>query len=228
MAYSETRDAAFYATKDSFYQLWLDDASSELYYTFDFINGYDPHRNAGYQIVPATSEEWWNPENETPVDAYRSDDVLYLESVYDENMSRAFIRQWTKDDYDGQTVSAVLAADPDSYELLALIYTVTDRDGQITGSPLIFSVEYDADEPRACRNMRAIAERSAESTADLTLVLNPGTEGEVTESMTVPVGSTVIYVTDSDSSLYEDTGCTVPAGRWDKSSSMTWYLVTAD
>jgi hypothetical protein len=115
MAYSETRDAAFYATNDCFYQLWLDDADSDLYYTFDFVNGYDPHLNAGYQIVPATSEEWWNPENEMPLAAYCQDDVIYLVSVYDESMSEAFIRRWMHEDYDGETVSAVLAADPDSY-----------------------------------------------------------------------------------------------------------------
>jgi hypothetical protein len=76
--------------------------------------------------------------------------------------------------------------------------------------------------------MRAAAERSAELTADLTIVMNPGTDREVTESMTVPVGSTVIYVTNEDTTLYEDAECTVPAARWDKLSDMTWYLVTAE
>ena len=64
MAYSEDRDAAFYADRAGFYQMWTDGAWSDLYYTFDFVNGFDPHLNAGYQIMPESPEEWWNPAEE--------------------------------------------------------------------------------------------------------------------------------------------------------------------
>ena len=224
MAYSENRDAAFYADRAGFYQMWTDGAWSDLYYTFDFVNGFDPHLNAGYQIMPESPEEWWNPAEETPVDAWAEGGSVYLKSAYSEAMSRAFIETWLPGAYTGQTVTVLAAADQQTYELTSLVYTLFDQDGQVVGTPLIYSIDYDLDEPRACRNLRACAERSTELTAELTIIMNPGTDDEVIETMTVPAGSTVIYVSDSGMSLYEDADCTVPASRWDKLSDMTWYL----
>ena len=224
MAYSEDRDAAFYADRAGFYQMWTDGAWSDLYYTFDFVNGFDPHLNAGYQIMPDSQEEWWNPAEETPVDAWAEGGSVYLKSAYSEAMSRAFIETWLPGAYAGQTVTVLAAADQQTYELTSLVYTLFDQDGQVVGTPLIYSIDYDLDEPRACRNLRACAERSTELTAELTIIMNPGTDDEVIETMTVPAGSTVIYVSDSGMSLYEDADCTVPASRWDKLSDMTWYL----
>ena len=224
MAYSEDRDAAFYADRAGFYQMWTDGAWSDLYYTFDFVNGFDPHLNAGYQIMPESPEEWWNPAEETPLDVWAEGGSVYLKSVYSEAMSRAFIETWLPGAYAGQTVTVLAAADQQTYELTSLVYTLFDQDGQMVGTPLIYSIDYDLDEPRACRNLRACAERSSELTAELTIIMNPGTDDEVIETMTVPAGSTVIYVSDSGMSLYEDADCTVPASRWDKLSDMTWYL----
>ena len=224
MAYSEDRDAAFYADRAGFYQMWTDGAWSDLYYTFDFVNGFDPHLNAGYQIMPESPEEWWNPAEETPLDVWAEGGSVYLKSVYSEAMSRAFIETWLPGAYTGQTVTVLAAADQQTYELTSLVYTLFDQDGQVVGTPLIYSIDYDLDEPRACRNLRACAERSSELTAELTIIMNPGTDDEVIETMTVPAGSTVIYVSDSGMSLYEDADCTVPASRWDKLSDMTWYL----
>ena len=224
MAYSEDRDAAFYADRAGFYQMWTDGAWSDLYYTFDFVNGFNPHLNAGYQIVPESPEEWWNPAEETPLDVWAEGGSVYLKSVYSEAMSRAFIETWLPGAYAGQTVTVLAAADQQTYELTSLVYTLFDQDGQVVGTPLIYSIDYDLDEPRACRNLRACAERSTELTAELTIIMNPGTDDEVIETMTVPAGSTVIYVSDSGMSLYEDADCTVPASRWDKLSDMTWYL----
>ena len=224
MAYSEDRDAAFYADRAGFYQMWTDGAWSDLYYTFDFVNGFDPHLNAGYQIMPDSPEEWWNPAEETPLDVWAEGGSVYLKSAYSEAMSRAFIETWLPGAYAGQTVTVLAAADQQTYELTSLVYTLFDQDGQVVGTPLIYSIDYDLDEPRACRNLRACAERSTELTAELTIIMNPGTDDEVIETMTVPAGSTVIYVSDSGMSLYEDADCTVPASRWDKLSDMTWYL----
>ena len=224
MAYSEDRDAAFYADRAGFYQMWTDGAWSDLYYTFDFVNGFDPHLNAGYQIMPESPEEWWNPAEETPLDVWAEGGSVYLKSAYSEAMSRAFIETWLPGAYAGQTVTVLAAADQQTYELTSLVYTLFDQDGQVVGTPLIYSIDYDLDEPRACRNLRACAERSTELTAELTIIMNPGTDDEVIETMTVPAGSTVIYVSDSGMSLYEDADCTVPASRWDKLSDMTWYL----
>ena len=224
MAYSEDRDAAFYADRAGFYQMWTDGAWSDLYYTFDFVNGFDPHLNAGYQIMPESPEEWWNPAEETPLDVWAEGGSVYLKSVYSEAMSHAFIETWLPGAYAGQTVTVLAAADQQTYELTSLVYTLFDQDGQVVGTPLIYSIDYDLDEPRACRNLRACAERSTELTAELTIIMNPGTDDEVIETMTVPAGSTVIYVSDSGMSLYEDADCTVPASRWDKLSDMTWYL----
>ena len=224
MAYSEDRDAAFYADRAGFYQMWTDGAWSDLYYTFDFVNDFDPHLNAGYQIMPESPEEWWNPAEETPLDVWAEGGSVYLKSAYSEAMSRAFIETWLPGAYTGQTVTVLAAADQETYELTSLVYTLFDQDGQVVGTPLIYSIDYDLDEPRACRNLRACAERSTELTAELTIIMNPGTDDEVIETMTVPAGSTVIYVSDSGMSLYEDADCTVPASRWDKLSDMTWYL----
>ena len=224
MAYSENRDAAFYADRAGFYQMWTDGTWSDLYYTFDFINGFDPHLNAGFELVPDSPEQWWNPQEETPLDAWAEGGSVYLKSVYSEAMSRAFVETWLPGAYTGQTVTVLAVADQETYELTSLVYTLFDQDGQVVGTPLIYSIDYDLDEPRACRNLRACAKRSSDLTAELTIIRNPGTDEEGIETMTVPAGSTVIYVSDAGMSLYEDAGCTVPASRWDKLSDMTWYL----
>ncbi len=124
MAYSEDRDAAFYADRAGFYQMWTDGAWSDLYYTFDFVNGFDPHLNAGYQIMPDSPEEWWNPAEETPLDVWAEGGSVYLKSVYSEAMSRAFIETWLPGAYAGQTVTVLAAADQQTYELTSLVYLI--------------------------------------------------------------------------------------------------------
>ena len=103
---------------------------------------------------------------------------------------------------------------------------MTDTDGNVS-YPMTFLAEYDNPEPRACRNMRAMAERSAEKTADLTVIMNPGEETETQERMTVPIGSTVLCVTNGEYDFFDDAECTVPSGQWDKLSDHVFYIIPA-
>ena len=139
-AYSETKDAAFYADRDSFYQMWIDGSYSDLYYTFDFRNGYDPHLNAGYQLVPADEEEWWNPANEKPVDSYAASGEVCLISEYDEELSRRFVEERLLETYEGQSVTVTVIADAESYEIISLCYEMTDTDGNVS-YPMTFLAE---------------------------------------------------------------------------------------
>ena len=83
---------------------------------------------------------------------------------------------------------------------------------------------YDSAEPRACRNLRAFAERDAARVASIRLVLNPGTAEEEEQTMVVPVGSNVVYFADEWMEMFEDPECTIPAEQWDKLSDHTYYM----
>ena len=78
--------------------------------------------------------------------------------------------------YSGEMITSERIADAESFELQRFVFRM-EKDGEIT-EPLIYEVEYDSPEPRACRNLRAFAERDAAQVATVRLVMNPGTAEE--------------------------------------------------
>ncbi len=223
MAYSEDADFAAYATDTVFYRLTMDERGTDLSYVFDFCNDYDPYLNAGYELVPENYEDWWDEEAESVLEYYEEDGILFLTTEKNEQKSREFVEDWLKADYDGEIVTAEITADAKSLEVLRYAYCV-EKDG-IASTPVVFEVNYDRPMPRTARMLCAFAERDTDWTADITVVMNPGTKDEVSQTMTVPIGSTIACATDVEVHKFADRGCTVPAEDWDGNSSRTFYLM---
>ena len=223
MAYYEDPDSAAYASDSAFYRLTMDERGTDLSYVFDFCNDYDPHLNAGYELVPETFEDWWDAEAESVTECYVEDGFLFLRTEMNEQKSREFLEDWLKADFDGEIVTTEIKADAESREVLRFAYHV-EKNGE-ESTPVLFEVAYDQPMPRTARMLRAIAERDTDWTATITVVMNPGTKDEASQTMTVPVGSTVAYATDAEVHMFEDRNCTLPADNWDGKTSQTYYLM---
>ena len=222
MAYTETPTVSAYVGNGRYYELIENAAGSEFYYVFDFCHHYDPAANIGYEIVPQTYEEWWDESQETASDCYVEGDEIHLLSAATPEGSREIVEKYLQMPYSGEMITSERIADAESFELHRFIFRM-EKDGEIT-EPLIYEVEYDAAEPRACRNLRAFAERDAAQVATIRLVLNPGTEKEEEQTMVVPIGSNVVYFADEWMEMFEDPECTVPSEQWDKLSDHTYYM----
>ena len=223
MAYNEEADFAAYASNTAFYRLTMDERGTDLSYVFDFCNDYDPYLNAGYELVPENYEDWWDEEAESVLEYYEEDGILFLTTEKNEQKSREFVEDWLNADYDGEIVTAAITADAKSLEVLRYAYCV-EKDG-IASTPVVFEVNYDRPMPRTARMLCAFAERDTDWTTDITVVMNPGTKDEVSQTMTVPIGSTIACATDVEVQKFADRGCTVPAEDWDGNSSQTFYLM---
>ena len=222
MAYTETPSVSAYVGNGRYYELMENAAGSEFYYVFDFCHHYDPAANIGYEIVPQTYEEWWDESQETAAGCYVEGDEIHLLSAATPEGSREIVEKYLQMPYSGEMITSERIADAESFELHRFVFRM-EKDGEIT-EPLIYEVEYDSAEPRACRNLRAFAERDAARVASIRLVLNPGTAEEEEQTMVVPVGSNVVYFADEWMEMFEDPECTIPAEQWDKLSDHTYYM----
>ena len=222
MAYTENDSISAYVGNGRYYELMENAAGSEFYYVFDFSHHYDPSANIGYEIVPQTYEEWWDESLETAADCYVEGNEIHLISVTTPEGSREIMEKYLQMPYNGEVISAERVADAETYELHRFVFRM-EKDGEIT-EPLSYEVAYDVEQPRACRNLRAFAERDAAQVATVRLVMNPGTEIEEEQTMVVPIGSNVVYFADEWMEMFEDPECTVPAEQWDKLSDHTYYM----
>ena len=222
MAYTENDSISAYVGNGRYYELMENAAGSEFYYVFDFSHHYDPSANIGYEIVPQTYEEWWDESLETAADCYVEGNEIHLISVTTPEGSREIMEDYLQMPYNGEIISAERVADAETYELRRFVFRM-EKDGEIT-EPLSYEVAYDVEQPRACRNLRAFAERDAAQVATVRLVMNPGTEIEEEQTMVVPIGSNVVYFADEWMEMFEDPECTVPAEQWDKLSDHTYYM----
>ena len=222
MAYVDSPNTAVYVGNGRYYELIENEAGSELFYVFDFLHNYDPLANAGYEIVPERFEDWWSADDEIPAGCFTEDGKIHLITVSTEEGSRELIEDHLGLPYNGETVYSEVIADAETYEIRSFIYHM-ELDGQTT-DPLIYDVCYDEPEDRACRNLRALAERDAPQVVTVTLVMNPGTEAENSQTMTVPAGSNVVYIAAEGMDMFEDPACTVPAEQWDRFSDHTYYM----
>ena len=227
MAYAESPTNAIYVGGGEYYELTVNDASgSNLYYVFDFIHNYDPLLNAGYEIVPEDYDDWWNAAEETPLACYELDGELHLISESSQADSQIFIEDYLGLPYQDQRVITEAVADAATGELIRFAYRM-EQNGVVT-QPLTYEISYDLAEPRACRNLRAAAQRDADQVAAITLVAFPGTDREQVQTKFIPAGSNAVYVADGPMALYEDEECTVHAGQWDKMTDQTYYMIPVE
>ena len=75
---------------------------------------------------------------------------------------------------------------------------------------------YDVEEPRKVRNMRVAAERYCENMIDATVTVDPGTDHELSKSLTMPVESMLNYYCDNmDKAICFDNAEATELTHWD-------------
>ena len=119
-----------------------------------------------------------------------------------------------------------MLADAETKEVQEFNNYLEDTDGVIT-RVINYKAFYDEPEPRRVRNMRAAFERYCENTIVATMVVDPGTDREISESMTIPVGSNIKYRSDNpDSTIVFDNAEATELTHWDGMKDKSTYIFT--
>ena len=228
--YYECEDYAEYDFGRYFYSMENIDreGGSAMYYGINLKSDPDIKGIAGYQFPPEGNEDLWsNNENEEHVACYIENGLLYIKDRQNPEASREwFGKRVPKETYDGQTVYSEVLADAETKEIQEFNNYLEDKDGVIT-RVINYKAFYDEPEPRRVRNMRAAFERYCENTIDATMVVDPGTDREISESMTIPVGSNIKYRSDNpDSTIVFDNAEATELTHWDGMKDKSTYIFT--
>ena len=191
-------------------------------YYLDMIEG-------GYQFwpVPENYNDWYDPECETITEMYIQDGKLHMTSVYNEAGTENYYSILLPQvEYTGGTLRYTAVVDAQSLEFLE-DSTYIEKDG--TSEPLITDTfRYEEPIPSGINVIEGFFERyNINSTVTVTATSNPGTEKEMTKSVTVPANSWVYFYTpDIENPVcYLDYECTQPyTEEWDMMSDLTIYI----
>lgn len=178
-------------------------------------------------FVAETEEEFVALEHEELLALYEEDGRIHICTRYDETQSREFVEEMLYQEYAGQIIYDDTAVDAESYEYLQGVFTA-ELDGE-TATVYIQTVDFDLPEPMAARILRASFERDIENMMTLTVVVDPGSDHEFTESLTVPANNnfSLFYIGSSSVPMvsFDDADGTVVT-HWDRMSDHTWYVFT--
>ncbi len=190
-------------------------------YYLDMIEG-------GYQFwyTPKEKSDWYDPEHETIREMYIQDGKLYLNSVYDEAGSENYFNVILPQvEYTGGIVRYTSVLDANTFESTeAAIYY--EKDGN-TEQIIKENYEYDVDPPRTVDVLVGVFERYSPNTVTVTATAHPGTDKEITKSITVPANSMVSFYTPDMTApeYFKDYDCTQPyTEEWDMMSDLTVYI----
>ena len=116
--------------------------------------------------------------------------------------------------------------DAETREMVSIKTVYTYEDG--TTEEGVVTITRDVEDPESMKPFLAFAQET-EDMRTVTIVSNPGTENEKTESIQVPKGLQVAIGSDWDVeetfSVYEDAACTQPFEEmWDVNSDITIYV----
>ena len=227
--YREDPSTAEYDYDRCYYQLHNDNPDGEprLYYGVDLRSDYDLLADYGHQIVPYLEEEWFRSDLEEHLECYIEDGLVYMRDRNNEESSKELFESLMPNEtYGDEIVYSEAIADADTKEILEFNTYLESPDG--TMRPLICKkVSYDAEEPRNARNLRAAAERYCENMIDVTFTVDPGTDHELSKSMTMPVGSVVNYVCDNmENDVTFDNAEATELTHWDGMKSKSIYIFT--
>ena len=159
-------------------------------YYLDMIEG-------GYQFwpVPDDLNVWCDPENETITEMYIQDGKLCMTSVYTEAGTENYYSILLPQvEYTGGTLKYTAVFDAESLEF-SESSSYIEKDGK---TEWLFTDTYKYDEPvPSCINaIEGFFERGNVSAAvTVTATVNPGTEKELTKSVTIPANSAVDFYT---------------------------------
>ena len=193
-------------------------------YFLDMIEG-------GYQYwpVPADQSDWYDPEHETIIETYIKDDKLYVSSVYDEaNTEKYYHNILQQVEYTGGTLKYSAVFDAQSLEYIESS-TYIEKDGK-SEHLLTDYYKYDQPVPRYIDSIEGFFSRGNVAAAvTVTATSNPGTEKEMTKSITIPANSAVDFYTPDieNPAYYTDYECTQPFDiyeDWDMMSDLTVYI----
>lgn len=208
-----------YETTDVCYRLEYTDEtdSADLYCVCVYGDPYF------YCFVGEPEENFYNAEHENMTDCYEKDGLLFLNSEYDETLSRKAIENEGLE-YKGETVGSRLIVDAKTYDIAGYCQYVMEDGNE--REILSTNVAYDEPEPLASLALQAAFEHSSSNMMNVTYVFDKGTDHEITRTLTVPANSDCripvldvpcVYFYDSDySTLY----------AWDRMSDHTIYFVT--
>lgn len=191
-------------------------------YYLDMIEG-------GYQFwpVPADLNEWYEPEYETITEMYIQDGKIYMNSVYNEAGTENYYSILLPQvEYTGGTLKYTAVIDAESLEYLESSSYI-EKDGK---TEWLFTDTYKYDEPvPSCINaIEGFFERgNVIASVTVTATVNPGTEKEMTKSVTIPANSAVDFYTPdiANPAYYSDYECTQPiTEQWDMMSDLKVFI----
>lgn len=231
VCYQEDADSARYAYDRCYYEL-SDDRSGNaprFVYGVDLRSDYNLLAYYGYQLVPdlEPGESWYKSEFEEHVACYIEDGLIYMKDRNNEESSKEwFENNLPKETYDGEIVYSEVIADAKTKEIIEFNDYLESSDGTMRLA-LSTKASYDVEEPRKVRNMRVAAERYCENMIDATVTVDPGTDHELSKSMTMPVGSIINYICDNmDKAISFDNAEATELTHWDGMKSKSIYLFT--
>ena len=227
----ETEDSIYqeWGTEDSkyerdriVYQMICDKETGalELCGGIDCNLDYDPF----YTYVRPTEEKFYDAEHDHVTEIDEQDGLLYSASLFDETLSRDYIENTLKLEYEGQTIRTEVFVDPETYEVVKDVTTMLNGEEETVVYQVF--VEYDAPEPLACHTLRSAFERDCEEKMTVTFVVDPGSDHEFARSATVPANMDFAYMYGETPLVYFDDPDCEKVSSWDRMSDMTKCVFT--
>lgn len=229
-SYMETPlKAEYFFTDNKSYlcQVSTEGAISKYAFKAQLETTYSPYC---YSVSPEFEINWYDENHETIKECYEKDGLIHIVTEYDSTGSQYFITDTLEQEYNDELITNEIIADTKSKEVVKIEKSIK---GEGDTATVVYSVSatYGVKEPAAARNLRGYFEATTSNQVNLKLVLNPGTNKELTYNYTIPVNISVSYSVDnsSKSQVYTDYACTKPkTGSWDRMSDLERYIVTKE
>ncbi len=175
------------------------------------------------RLLPETWEAFHDAAHERVERAWIEAGEFHLLTVADAERSRSLTEDLGAE-YGGGVLATELTADAYSGELISY-ERVLRQDGSRRVLERVCAA-FDEAEPAAARVLCAAFERPAEKRMRVTLVADPGTGRERSESVSVPVNTEVRIGADASAVYFDDARASC-LSHWDRMHDRTFYLFTA-
>ena len=206
-------DAFVYQTKEELYSEW---SSGQIEYNRQDCFGCNVYfdKDSGKNIVQAfvdvgpsvqlhvqqsTDEEAesFDFEHDTLKDVVYKDNLIYIYSEYDEELSRSFFEGWFGMENPGMVVTTEEIVSAETLECLAFYYR-----GEKDGKTVVLAhleLAYDVSEPAGYRILRALLEADSPNMKTVRYIVQPDTDEEKTYEITLPANlPCALYATGVD------------------------------
>ena len=183
------------------------DSEPEPMFFLDFSENYD---GVLYWYVPEDEDVYYDKEHEHFTSMYIEDGVLRVRSIMDETLCQKYFEDNTNTEYTGGVIIYEAALDAETYEY-SEVHLYLEKDNKTYNLQSAY-LDYDQSEPEELGSLMSCFESDSEKEVTYTYTLNPGREGEVTQSLTVPEKMIVdFYSLDvPNPQIFTDYECTKP------------------